>query len=37
MWVGVSKFGHIWAMDGKGLWVWMVQTDCAGMGNMISG
>ena len=35
--MGVSKFEHIWTMVGKGLLVRMGQTDCAGMGDTISG
>ena len=34
MWVGVGKFGQIWAKVGKGGKVGMGQTDRAGMGDI---
>ena len=37
MWVGVVKFGHIWARVGKDGQVWMGWTDWAGMGDVPSG
>ena len=37
MWLGVGKFGQIWAEVGKVRQVWMGQTDWAGMGDMGGG
>ena len=36
MWVGLGKFGEIWAKVGKDGQVWMGQIDLAGIGEISS-